>query len=72
LLRLHILALSELAQLHDPRLAVTTSVAAHREAELRRHLAELRREPRAATSASASEVGLFARLRLVIGRGQAS
>ncbi len=72
MLRLHILALSELAKLHDHRMAVTTSPAALREAELRRHLADLRREPRKAVSTGATEAGLFARLRLVIGRDQAS
>lgn len=72
MLQLHLLALSELAKLYHPRLAVTPSPAAHRESELRRHLADLRREPRKAVSAGASESGLLARLRLAIGRDQAS
>ncbi|MBI5948883.1 MAG: hypothetical protein HY875_12165 [Chloroflexi bacterium] len=72
MLRLHLLALSELAQLHDPRLGVARSAADVRDAELRRQLAELRREPRPAASRDGAERGFIARLRLVISRGQAS
>ena len=72
MLQLHILALSDLAKLHDPRLGVAPSAAQQRDAELRRHLAELRRELRRAASTGGAEAGFIARLRLVLTRDQAS